>query len=676
MEHLNFSLFAEPVAKHIDKMVKAGAVFVRADIDPDVLYEEYQNAYPPEMNTVFRVRREYDGSYDKSFIRRWGNVLMLLPNGAIHSIWDVTVTGYFQQVADRMSEYVHNARIKEYFALSEQASGSKPNVDNHDSTITWTHFYLPTPSSAYMSKASIGSALGTLNTNVETLRTAFTKITADAVETVKELVAAGSLYRGTEFISAVTAFGKAQKIHSGKNTEKDADAFLFLFAKENPSLTHIRNTAIGTLLRDLSEGVDLESAVRSYESVTAPANYKRPTSLVTPKMIEAAKAAIEELGYTDSLMRVFATPADIPTDLLLFKRNRSTALNVFDDLTAESKRAVSGNELKKTTKIGISDFVSRVLPTAEEVEIYVNNSAMANRVALLTEQYPGTKNMFKWDNPLSWAYAGNVTDAIKERVKTHGGSVTGVLRASLAWHNGDDLDLSVTTPSGLRVYFGERHVAGGMLDIDMNAGRPTNSVDPVENIVFAHKQVLRKGDYHIIVDQFSRRSNDNPGFDLQVEIDGVIHNFCYKGVFNQRRTTMVTVHYDGAGNLSIKHVNPDLVQGATSGAEVWGIKGGEFVPVTHVMRSPNVSDKVIGNGHTFFILEGCASDEPLRGFFNEYLKDELVEHRKVFELLGSRTMATPSNDQVAGVGFSDTLRNEVTVRVKSKNTKLVFDVQF
>ena len=49
--------------------------------------------------------------------------------------------------------------------------------------------------------------------------------------------------------------------------------------------------------------------------------------------------------------------------------------------------------------------------------------------------------MFKWDNKFSWAYNGDVTDSIAERVKEFGGSLEGDLRISLSWHCGDDLDL-------------------------------------------------------------------------------------------------------------------------------------------------------------------------------------------------------------------------------------------
>ena len=56
----------------------------------------------------------------------------------------------------------------------------------------------------------------------------------------------------------------------------------------------IRNTVIGTLLIDLSNGEELDKAVKAFELKVAPANYKRPKALITQSMIKNAQKKVQE----------------------------------------------------------------------------------------------------------------------------------------------------------------------------------------------------------------------------------------------------------------------------------------------------------------------------------------------------------------------------------------------
>lgn len=57
--------------------------------------------------------------------------------------------------------------------------------------------------------------------------------------------------------------------------------------------------------------------------------------------------------------------------------------------------------------------------------------------------------------------------------------------------------------------------------------------------------------------------------------------------------------------------------------------------------------------------------------FNEYLREELMEHKRVFEALGSRMRLEDSEDQLSGVGFSATKRNDVLVKVKGASERVL-----
>lgn len=220
---------------------------------------------------------------------------------------------------------------------------------------------------------------------------------------------------------------------------------------------------MGTLLIDLSNGVDLERAVKSYENIMAPSNYKRPTALITKKQIEAAQKKVEELGLTDALPRRHARVEDISVNDVLFV-NRDTRARmkggIFDSLKETS--TVNPKEYTKATEISISEFVTNVLPHSKDVQILVENKHIPNFVTLTAPENPDAGQLFKWKNNFAWVYNGSMADSFKEKVKAAGGNVNGFLRCSLHWFNYDDLDLHVTEPGGNEIYYGYKRGLTGV----------------------------------------------------------------------------------------------------------------------------------------------------------------------------------------------------------------------
>ncbi|MFT7594415.1 MAG: hypothetical protein ACI8R4_001736 [Paracoccaceae bacterium] len=84
-------------------------------------------------------------------------------------------------------------------------------------------------------------------------------------------------------------------------------------------------------------------------------------------------------------------------------------------------------------------------------------------------------------------------DASAQRI-TQRGARQGVLNFVLEWGSTDDVDLSVTCPTGAVISLRNRGDCNGTYDLDANKDPASAVTDPVENIVFDE---ARKGIYHV-----------------------------------------------------------------------------------------------------------------------------------------------------------------------------------
>jgi len=639
------------------------------NVGKDELWETYLNSFPKGTNEIFRERREHDCQCCKQFIRACGNVVAIVDYKLI-SIWDIAAPDHFQVVADEMRELIESSEITDVFRHYQAQLGTDFNhqlLDN-EQTIKWEHFYFKLPKKFVELKKDIGSLLSKFRSNKEVFKRGLEEITPDAINTVLELIDQNSLYRGEEHKKAVKSFSKL-KTEYALNITHNLDNFTWVNAKKTGA--RIRNTAIGTLLIDLSDGMDLTKAVGRFESKVAPQNYKRSSSLITKGMIAKAQKKVEELGITDSLSRRYAVSEDITINNVLFadRQTKKVMDNIFDEL-ANDAPAKTKKKLGKIEDVSIDKFVDDILPNIDTMEILVENPHVNNFMSLIAPQEKMSRQIFKWGNNFSWSYNGEVTDSIKERVKRAGGNVSGVLRCSLSWYNYDDLDIHVKEPNGNHIYYGDpqSRFTYGKLDVDMNAGGH-RSREAVENIVWTNKTKMKEGRYRLFINQYQQRETKDFGFEVEIDCQNKIHTFHYdKNMKNKENVEVAEFTYSHKDG--IKLINSMTSTQAIK--DIWGIKTQKFHNVKMIMNSPNHwDDEETGNKHYFFILENCMNPETSRGFFNEFLNEHLNEHRKVFEVLGSKMKVEQSDNQLSGLGFSSTKRNKITCKVTGNFTRTI-----
>jgi len=671
---MNFSDFKQALNYQFDKMAQATLFYV--DIDKDILWDAYLASFPEGTNPLYKERTEHDCQCCKQFIRNAGRVVTI-ERGTLTSIWDIDVTDEYAVVAQVLSDIVKAAPIKNIFLSTESNLGTDHNHQQlEDGTVkTWKHFHYKLPPRFVMDSKRIGTVRSSNTAYKEVFHRSLTELTIDAAETVLELIEQNSIYRGAEHQDTVELLIKHQKAIA-KLSLPWRDVYCWKQAAALQNGAKIKNTVIGTLIEDISTGVPLDRAVKSFEDKVAPHNYKRTSALVTESMINKAQETIEKMGITDALPRRYAVTEDITINNVLFAdRTVKKAMNVFEEMKNDVP-----DDIKKYSNIDevtIDTFLKDVLPKAESIEIMFENSKVNNLMSLIAPVNLDAPSILKWNNNFSWTYKGEVTDSMKERIKTAGGNVTGILRFSIQWNEqgndgSNDLDAHCKLPGG-HIYFSDKHhtKSKGRLDVDITqpaSGQTGGDNIAVENITWPELSKMPDGEYKFYVNNYSGRNTD--GFRAQIEMAGKLHEFA----FNQPVTKDIPVATVTLkdGEFTIK----THMDSTKSSVKQYEISTEKFHKVNMVMNSPNFwNNQKIGNQHIFFILDGCKNDAKARGLYNEFLKSDLNTHRKVFEILGSKLKTPESDDQLSGLGFSLTQKNELLCKVTgsfSRTIKIIF----
>lgn len=245
-----FNTFSKLINDRLNTLAE-GELFVT--LPGDDLWHTYLAAFPEGTNNLYRERTEHDCSCCKSFIRQYGNVVAII-DGQLTSIWDVKGAPHpYDVVAKALHEAVVSHPITNLFRTQERKYGAEHTFEKtEDGAKRWDHFWGEVKPK-HRSNAP-DQVRGEYRTRVQTLKRGLEELSPAALDTVLDLIDSKALYRGEEHKRGVEEFKRAQQ-DRGDDT--------WLWANANSPAAHFRNSVIGTLVQDLSEGKDVEYAVKS-----------------------------------------------------------------------------------------------------------------------------------------------------------------------------------------------------------------------------------------------------------------------------------------------------------------------------------------------------------------------------------------------------------------------------
>lgn len=692
----DFIPFAEAV--HAKYLTMADSRHFTTSITKDELKAVYIGAFPEGTDPIY-IDEDYTAhtcSCCFNFIKNMGSIV-IIEDGKLTSVWDVEGLEFpYDVVAKAMHEAVTATPITGTYYTSERKYGAKQTTQMlHDGKhINWNHFYGQVGSDYFVKNPN--EKMGFLDDKAGVFKRALTEITIESLDTILELIADDNLARGPEFKQAVVKFAAAKGLVADVTPEQ-----LTLFTWENcdSPVASFRNTAIGTLAVDLSEGVEIDIAISKFKKVVSGENYKRPKPIITQRQRDALIKQIDDSGLRPALPRRHATFGDMSANDVLWvdqETNVQMTDPLADLLDVGVKASTKIPTMEGAQEVSHGFFAASVLPKAVKLQLLLENQHLNHFMSMTAPINADAPKLFHWNNNMAWAYDGDVAESVlTKRIREAGGRVDGDFRFSHSWnHEGQEnqslMDLHVFLPSAKaklntnkqqgnprsgidRIGWDARRnqSVDGSQDVDYTSAAPKGYI-PVENISIPSLSKMPDGDYVCKVHNWSLRGITKGGGKAELQLGADVYQYDYPRLGNFEWCDVATVTVKDHAFVDVKHHLP-LASGSTVSAEKWGLTTGELVDVATVVHSPNhwegAGEK--GNKHTFYILKKCSNPDKVRGIFNEFLDSKHNEFRKGFEVLGSASKCEFATEQMSGVGYSHTQRGEMNFIVTEASGKTV-----
>lgn len=655
-----FKKFADLVNAKFLKMSQTGNLFV-ANASTIELQNLYQTSFTDEENPMFLEARVHKCNTCDSFIKRLGRVVSITEQGDIDTIWNIKgAPAPYNRIAKVLHSFVSSKGISSVFITDERTAGKEYNlcVDTAKAQ-RFDHFY-----------ADIAESFVSLNplterSKVDASVAMFNRILREIDISTYDVVIniLHHVYKGVEFLTAVEKMRGAKVKYEESNKKK---TFAFMNYQKYP--TGLRNTLVGTLLVDVQKGDDDEKAIRKYLSKANPENYKVSDAVYSPRQEAAALQVIEELGLAPSLDRRIAKLDDVDVKDVLYAADSSKAVmkNSIADILSNGRKPVTAGG--KGRELSIADFLANVLPKAKEIELLVENRHANNFITLVTGTHDDAPDLFSWKGNGSWSYANELaSSSMVDNLKRVGAEINADSRFTIQWNDNDDnhsdLDAHCIEPDNTRIYYGSykgknkvRSRTGANLDHDIQTPNGVSN----ENIVHRKRGLMLDGVHTYEVHNYHAHRN-NSGFTAEYEFCGKVVSYTYdKPLRSKEKVEVCRVTIK---NGELVRVESDLPSSETS-KEIWSINTLTYKKVSAIMLSPNYWDgQGVGEKHYIFTLDGCQNPSRVRGFYNAFLRGDLRPYRKQFEMLSQRMLCEHTEDQLSGLGFTETQVNKVTVKV-------------
>jgi len=710
---MKFQEFNKAIKQQFAFMCEQPVLF-RSKISGHEVWDKYISSFTKEADPVFRDPNstEHTCNHDKNFIHRYGNIVALV-NGEIVTMFDTVdlSDNIYSRPANNVAFLLKNNPIENVFVESYDTLNRLLNYESTNKTqaeyklgfeksnkiytqeeadkfgvvtpgqvYTFYHFNAILPKKFVdFSSNSVESIQGNHRDAKNVFKRGLDEISLDTLVLVRDLIQQGSLLNGDSYLDKLKKFIEFATEYKDVPT-KEKDNWCWIKSNNLP-FAKFRNELIGTLCVELTQGEDLNKAVLTWNKRVDPANYMKATAPISQKQIAEAKKFVEENGYEESFDRRFSTLDDINISEILHQNVGTDTIkqaSVFDKVAPSTSTQHKRSQFDGIEEVSIEKFMKDILPTCASIEAFLENRFSGNLVALHTANNPDSKKAFKWSNNFGWTYNGNLAgkSMIKDAVKDRGGKIEAPIRVSIHFpKTTSDYDLHCKEPNGNEIYYSNRRSmqpSSGMLDLDAQGCDGHFPPEKrVENLTYSNLSVMPNGEYRLFVHNYSGPTV-RTDFTAEVEILGEITSLfvkaSHKGTVELGKLLCKNGQVEFIPDLN----NCQILESQSASTKIWNLDTNQFHKVNLVCLSPNFwGDNNTGNKHYMFMLDNCKSDIALRSFHTEFLNSDLLEHRKVMEVLGETTKLEPATKQLCGLGFNSTISEELILKLSGSHKRTI-----
>lgn len=397
-----FTDLLQAMRQHWANVVNTAQPLFHTDAGATVsLYDVFLAHLPVELKPHYACR------CCRKFVERFGDVVIVAATGVPKSALWATTSGIpeaFKGAVNALREAVHSASITGVLVSSDAHLGS---LD----TPPWSHMSLVWPTSRrYSSPLKTAEAhAAALKEERGMLVRGLSEFTVEHLNKALTLLSSGTLVR-PEKGEPIVRWALQQHAALAKLKGSAYDNALWLTAATAPTgFCHIRSGVVGTLLEDITAGLDVAAIAKRWAEKLDPMQYMRAQVAPAAGQLKRAESVIEKMAAAGSLRRRYALRGDVVETIWEARVPASPqpSGSVFGHLAAKPAKAPGNPKVLDLPEqhMTLEKFRRTVLATATQIE-YLVPTTTTQFAAMVTATDPESPSILQWDlaekrNPVS-----------------------------------------------------------------------------------------------------------------------------------------------------------------------------------------------------------------------------------------------------------------------------------